>query len=215
MTTYRYSTDTNREGIAKAVGLDLPISRKKGIEICNFIRKKELSQAKKILERVIEQKQAIPYRRFNKDTGHKPGIGPGRYPIKTCQEIKMLLERVEASAEQKGLDTKLLVITHISTQPGGSRMHYGRQRRRKMKRAHVEVVVEERKDAKREAKPETKKEGKTDAKKETKVETKKELKAEHGRPEQRPEPKKEGAEAKKEIKAETKHEAKTEHEAKK
>lgn len=200
MTTYRYSTDTNREGIAKALGLDLPISRKKSIEVCNFIRKKELSQAKKILERVIEQKQAIPYRRFNKDTGHKPGIGPGRYPVKTCQEIKTLLERVEASAEQKGLDTKLLVITHISAQSGGSRMHYGRQRRRKMKRTHIEVVVEERKDVKKKedkkgAKPETKKEGRTESKKETKHETKKEVGAEHGKPE-----------AKKEVKAE--HEAK-------
>jgi large subunit ribosomal protein L22 len=152
MTTYNYSTNTKKPNCVKAVGISLPISLKKSIEICNVIRNKKLEKAKRLLERVIEKKEAIPYRRFNADIGHKPGIGPGRYPIKTCEEIKTLIERVEAAAVQKGLDTKSLVITHISAQKGGKRFHYGRKRRRMMKRAQIEVVAEERKEEKREEK---------------------------------------------------------------
>ncbi|MFH0977957.1 MAG: 50S ribosomal protein L22 [Candidatus Woesearchaeota archaeon] len=158
MGTYRYSTNTEKEGLVKTVGIGLGISRKKGIEICNFIRGKSLERAKKIMDNVMEQKEAIPYRRFNKDTGHKPGIGPGRYPIKTCKEIKVLLERLEASANQKGLETKSLIISHISAQQGGKQWHYGRQRRRMQKRAHIEIVAQEarKQEAPKQKKPEKK-----------------------------------------------------------
>ena len=66
---------------------NLEISTKKSIEIANFIRKKNIEQAKKTLQRVIEMKQAVPYKRHNKDIPHRAGMMAGRYPIKTCKII--------------------------------------------------------------------------------------------------------------------------------
>jgi large subunit ribosomal protein L22 len=139
---YRYSVETDKPELVKALGKSLAISTKQSIEICSFIRRKRVAEAKEMLDRVIEQKQAVPYRRFHGDTGHKTGIGPGRYPIKACKEVRELLGKVEASASQKGLGVDSLVITHVSAQKGGKQFHYGRQRRRMMKRTHIEVVAE-------------------------------------------------------------------------
>jgi large subunit ribosomal protein L22 len=194
MTTYRYSTNTDRKGIAKAVGINLAISRKKSIEVCNQLRKRDVGFAIRMLERVIAQKQAIPMRRFNKDTGHKPGIGPGRYPIKTCIELLALVKRAQAAAEQQGLDPKSLSICHISAQQAGSQMHYGRQRRRLMKRAHVELVVEEKKEHKREQK-----------------EKKEQAKREHAKTEEAKTESKKTEQKKTSKKTEGKTENKTEH----
>ena len=95
---------SDEKEIAKASGMSLPISTKQSIEICNFIRNKTLEKAKAILERVLEKKEAIPFKRFGSDTGHKRGaIGAGRYPQKTAKEILKVLDSVEANAQAKGL----------------------------------------------------------------------------------------------------------------
>ena len=49
------------------------ISAKASVEICNMIRNKPIETAKKILERVIEKKQAVPYKRFNMEIPHRKG----------------------------------------------------------------------------------------------------------------------------------------------
>lgn len=135
--------DFDKNGMARAMGLSLAISRKQSIEICNFIRRKEVTKVKDILSQVIEKKVAIPYKRFNKDVGHKKKIGAGRYPIKSSREILKLIESVESNAQFKGLNTSKLVITHISVNQSSKAQHYGRKSRRRMKRANIEVVVSE------------------------------------------------------------------------
>ena len=130
--------------MARATGLALPISLKKSILVCDSIRGKQLEKAIASLERVIMMEKPVQYRRFNKGgTGHKPGIGPGRYPVKTCMEIKKILEDAKANAENKGLQAKNLIIDHISAKKGSKSFHYGRKRRRLMKRTHIEIVVKE------------------------------------------------------------------------
>ncbi len=142
---------------AKAVSLSMPISTKKTVEMCLRIRGKELAKAQAYLRRVIALEQPVAYTRHNSGgAGHKPGMAVGRYPVKTAQFVLKLLEQVEANAENKGLNPKSLAITHIAAQFAGKSWHYGRQRRRRMKRTTVEVVVAER-EAK---KPYTKKEKK-------------------------------------------------------
>ncbi len=145
MVKYNYSKKLDvEENVAKAVGVALPISTKQSIEICNFIRRKPLAKAKQRLIEVINKKMAVPFKRFNDNVGHKRGkIAAGRYPEKSCGEILKLLESVEANAQFKGLNTSNLVITHICAQKAARPWHYGRQRRRKMKRTNVEVIVEE------------------------------------------------------------------------
>jgi large subunit ribosomal protein L22 len=195
MSQYNYSVQSIGANAAKAVGRTLPISPKKSIEICSLIRGMRVTKAKKILEDAISMKKPIPFTRFNKDVGHKRGIGAGRFPVSTCKEILSLLESAEANAQYKGLNTGTLIIKHISAQKAAGQWHYGRHFRRRMKRCNIEIVVEEgavKKAEKKDGKPADKKvevkkeekvdkkpvEAKKEEKNEQKLEEKKEIKKE-------------------------------------
>ncbi len=160
----------NNENIAKAILRDVSISTKMAVEVCSLIRNKRLEQAKNILGKVIEKKQAVPFKRYKKDIAHKTKIGPGKYPVKVSKEILKLLDQVEANAQFKGLSTSDLIILKIKADKASTPWHYGRKRRRKMKRTHVEVVVKEKIEKK---KPEEKEERKEETKKEDKAEEEK------------------------------------------
>ena len=127
--------------MARANGMNLPISFKQSVEICRFIKNRSMSNAKKILQEVINEKKAVPFKRYNFDLGHKKKIGPARYPKKASQEFIRLIDSVEANAQFKGLNTSNLEITHISANKAGKAWHYGRKSRRKMKRTNIEIIV--------------------------------------------------------------------------
>ncbi len=135
--------DYNNEHMARAVGMALPISMKFSREICRFIKNKNPSHARKLLEEVIQKKTAIPFTRYNFDLAHKTKIGPGRYPEKASIEFIKLIESVEANAQFKGLNTPNLIIIHVSAHNAGKAWHYGRFSRRRMKRTNVEIILEE------------------------------------------------------------------------
>ncbi|MBS3156018.1 50S ribosomal protein L22 [Candidatus Woesearchaeota archaeon] len=145
------------QDIAIVNGKNLPISTKKSVEICNLIRSMSTKKAKAVLNRVILMKEAVPYRRYNDNTSHRPGIGPGKYPIKTSKEILRLVESAEANAQNRGLSTNL-VIEHISANKAPLQWHYGRKRRRKQKNTHLKIIVKELKIKKDDRKANTKKE---------------------------------------------------------
>ena len=157
---YNYSAQNIKENTAKALALNAGVSTKQAIEVCNYIRGKPLARAKKELEEIIAHKRPLPMRRFNQEgTGHKPGIGPGKYPENTCSAIHDLLENAESNAKFKGLDTTKLRIIHILANRGPQQMRHGRKRGVVAKRTHLEVVVEvpeEKPKAKKSEKPETK-----------------------------------------------------------
>jgi large subunit ribosomal protein L22 len=152
----------NKELMARVVGRDLSISKKQSVEICKWIKNRPLKQAKQLLTEVIAMKRAVPYTRFNWNVGHRPGMGPGRYPIKTATEILALLKSAEANAQVKGLNTGNLFIVHCNAQKASTPYHYGRQRGTKMKRTHIEIVLQE--QAKKEEKKKEKSEKKTEKK---------------------------------------------------
>ncbi len=139
--SYGYSTKIT-ENCAKAVGLSLPISRKQSVNICNTLRGMNVQKAKKLLEEVVALKKAISMTKYNMNTGHKAGMGPGSYPVTACKQILMLLKNAEANAQFKGLSTGNLVVKHASAQKGTTRHHFGRQRT-KAKSTHIELVIEE------------------------------------------------------------------------
>ncbi len=129
---------------ARAKGNNLPISFKKSVEVCTAIRQKPLLKAIVMLEDIADMKKALPHKRFNKGgTGHKVGMGPGRYPVKACNEIIDVLKNAEANARQKGLTEGELIITYAVANKASQQFHFGRQRRRKMKRTNIDIVVEE------------------------------------------------------------------------
>ena len=138
---YAYSTKQT-ENSAKAVGLALPISRKQSTQVCAAIRGLNVQKAKKLLEDAIAMERPIPMKKYNRNTGHKAGMGPGSYAPTTCSQVLKILKNAEANAQFKGLSTGNLIIIHASAQKGPTVMHQGRQRT-KAKRTHIELVLEE------------------------------------------------------------------------
>ena len=136
---YAYKAEKNE---AKAVGVALPISFKHGVAICNYVRGRNVSKAKTMLDSVMKLKNAVPYTRYNNEMAHNKNVGSGRFPIKTCAYIKEIIESAEANAQLKGLSSANLIIKHIAAQNGGKVFHQGRNGR-KGKRAHIEVVLVE------------------------------------------------------------------------
>lgn len=145
MSKHKYAFQNfNKELMARAVGRDLEISPKQTIEICNYLRHRRLSQAKKLLEEVIEEKRAIPFKRFTNGLGHRRGkIASGRYPKKASAACLRILETVEANAQSKGLNTSKLRIIHLCAHRAHEPLHQGRSAGRACKRAHLEIVVQE------------------------------------------------------------------------
>jgi len=164
-----YTTNFNEKTMARAQAVSLPVSFKQSVEVCKFIRNRKYDQAVGLLESVMSMKIAVPYTRFNRGgTGHRPGMGPGRYPVTVCNYMLKLLRSVNANATQKGLDTNNLVIKTVVAKQGPKTPRYGRKRGRTAKRTHIEVVVEEVKQKETE---------KVAAKKENKVKKMPEVKA--------------------------------------
>ncbi len=131
----------DKEKMAKAVGRDLPISYKNSVEVCRYLKKKEVAKAKKILEDAIALKKPIPFKRFNKGIAHKKGMMSGSYAVNTCKSILALLKSAEANAAQKNISNP--VIIHMCANKASNTWRYGRHSRRKAKRAHVEIVLAE------------------------------------------------------------------------
>jgi len=191
-----------KENQAIARGMDLPISTKKSIDICKFVRGKEVVKARFVLTRVLDMKEAVPAKRHKQDIPHRPGpMAAGRYPQKASKMILGIINLAEKNALNKGLNTEGLIIKVIKADKASRPMHSGRQGRTMMKRTHIEVIVEEVVKGKintkvkaKEVKPEAKKEApKTEAKKveekpaEVKTEEKKEAtKTEEKKAEEKP-----------------------------
>src|SRR5438552_943627 len=89
----------------------LPISTKMSVEICKNIRNKPLARARVIVGDMVKMKKPIKVRRFLADLGHKPGIGPGRFPIHAGKVFLKMFDSVQANAENQGMNVNNLVIT--------------------------------------------------------------------------------------------------------
>ncbi len=136
---------------AKAVGNSLQISPKHAVELCRELRGKKLDVAKSYLEDVIKMNQAVPFKRHNKQVGHRKGLNgwpTGRYPVKAASYILNVLKNAEANAEYKGLDTENLKIQHISSHRGRIRRGFrprafGRGSPFNTPTTHVQIVLGE------------------------------------------------------------------------
>jgi large subunit ribosomal protein L22 len=148
-----YSRKIDPEHSAQAIGRELRISVKHSVEICSALRGKNIEDAKKYLEEVINLEKPVPFRRYKRCVGHRKGkgFGPGRFPQNAAREILKLIESAESNAEYKGLDPDNMVITHISANRG--RVFQGWQPRARgrstpwnVETTNVEVIVKEREE---------------------------------------------------------------------
>lgn len=132
---------------AKAMIVNAPISTKWAREVAAAIRGMQLEKAKKYLERVLQHKDWIPIRRYNKKVAHRKGskgVKSGRFLDKTVKYFLKLIRNVEANAEAQGLSLEKLKIVHVWV--GKGRRRFKRQpkgmfRIRRSKATHVEMVV--------------------------------------------------------------------------
>jgi len=150
--TWEYSIkDVDPDRTAKASGRDLRISLKAAREICHTIKGMMLKDAMEYLEDVIALKKPIPFKRYNKEIGHRRQLQKwpsGRYPVKAAKEILEVLRNVENNADYKGLDTEKCKIIHAAAQMGPKIKRYiprafGRSTPRFQQLTHVEIIVEE------------------------------------------------------------------------
>ena len=146
--TYQDEAGVN---VARARGVELPISPKKTYEVLNAIRGLTVERARTVLEDAIGLRRAIPFRRYNQETAHHRGVGPGRYATKVAKNVLQVLENAEKNAEYEGLDVDRLFVKVAAS-------GRGRIRRATMPRAHgratawneqttnIEIVLAERKE---------------------------------------------------------------------
>ena len=139
---YKYAYQGSEEDVAKAVITNVPISHKTAAMIAQFLRGKTTVRAKRDLEEVLKQKQAIPFTRYTDGAGHKTKIGPGKFPVKATKAFLTLLNSVVKNAEDLGLAEEL-VVSSCTAQQASRGYSYGRWRGRKTKSTHIEMVVAE------------------------------------------------------------------------
>lgn len=87
-------------------------------ETAQAIKRMPLRRAQRYLKSVIEQKECVPFRRFNGGVGRcaqakQWKTTQGRWPKKSAEFLLQLLRNAEANADCKGLDVDRLVIDHI------------------------------------------------------------------------------------------------------
>jgi large subunit ribosomal protein L22 len=148
---YTYAGESGTT-VARARGLELPISPKKTYEVLNAIRGLTLERARSLLEGAVEGTRAIPFRRYNQEVAHKRGIGPGRYPKKVARAVLQVLQNAEANAEYETMDTERLFVKVAASSRGRilkasmPRAH-GRATAWNEQTTNVEIVLSERKSA--------------------------------------------------------------------
>ena len=138
--------------VARARGIELPISPKKTYEVLNAIRGLPLERARGILEDAAALKRPIPFRRYNQETAHHRGSGPGRFAVKVVKNVLRVLENARENAEYENLDPDLLVVKVAASARGKiqkatmPRAH-GRATSWNEQTTNVEIVLAERKEA--------------------------------------------------------------------
>ncbi len=150
MKGYTYRTESGIS-VARARGVELHMSPKKTYEVLNAIRGLPLERVRTILEDAENLRKAIPFRRYNQETAHKRGTGPGRYPKKVAQHLLKILANAESNAEYEGLDTERLYVRVAASSRGRvvkGRMPraQGRSTNWNEQTTHVEIILAERKE---------------------------------------------------------------------
>lgn len=143
-----YTTTADPDTTAKALGREMPVSPKFAREVAGMIRGMKVDTARQVLEDVIDKKRAVPLKRYNKRVSHKPGVGPGRYPVKAAKAILGVLDSAASNAEYKGLDVSNMAIATISvargrTIPGHMPRAHGRATQWNQETVNLEIIIEE------------------------------------------------------------------------
>ncbi|RLG15667.1 hypothetical protein DRN69_02660 [Candidatus Pacearchaeota archaeon] len=115
----------------------LPVSTKKAVAICKFIKGKKIERAVSELENASKFKVAVP---MKGEIPHRKGkIMSGRYPKKAIGYFIKLLKSLHSNANMNSLEKPIITeaIANIASRPYS---RFGRVRR---KRTHIQIKVED------------------------------------------------------------------------
>lgn len=125
-------------------GRNLPMSTKKSMGICKFIKGKTIPNAIADLEQVARLKKVVP---MKGEYAHQKGkgISSGKFPKKAAGIFINLLKSLSANANVSGLEEPIIAeaVANIAPRPFGK---FGAVRK---KRTHVKLVVREKKEKKK------------------------------------------------------------------
>jgi len=122
---------------AKAKAEYVPVSTKQAVNVCRFVKGKNVDKAIAYLEEVMKLKKAIPFVRHKRHTSHRRGMEAGRYPKKVAKCMIELIQSAKANAIYLGLDeTKLIIIKAIPNRGFSKSSKRGRA-------THLEIKVAE------------------------------------------------------------------------
>ncbi len=147
-----YSINPDPDVTAKAYGKEVDVSPKHAVEVCRFLRGKDVPRAEEILNKVIEKKMAVPFKRYKHSVSHRKGkVGPGKYPVKTAKMILELLKDVKANAEVKGIDPDNTYILHLSAYRGRVTQSWfyrarGRSTPKRRISVNIEIIIKEKEE---------------------------------------------------------------------
>ena len=151
MVKKEYQADKISKKTASVMMKNKPISLKYSLEIISTVKGKRVDKTIAWLERIVNEEEYLPLRKYNRKVGHKKGDAKGmsksgRYPKRTVKAFMEILESVKANADYKGLDSDNLLISHMFASQGFSRVSYQSQgrisgKKRQKKSVHLEVVV--------------------------------------------------------------------------
>ncbi len=117
----------------------LPISTKKSVGVCKFIKGKKISEAIQDLEQVSKGKKAVP---LKGEIPHRKGkIMSGRFPKKAAGEFITVLKGLAGNSIVNGIEDPIIVeaIANMASRP------YGRFGATQKKRTHLKIVAKDKK----------------------------------------------------------------------
>ena len=136
----------------RASGREVNVSPKAAREVCAAVKGMKITAARAFLEKVINLKVAVAFRRYKKKVGHRSslsGFHAGRFPRKTALKVLEVMDNLEANAGFKGLDLDRLVLFHAATHRGMKMKRYvprafGRSSPNFRTLVHIELAARER-----------------------------------------------------------------------
>ena len=141
----RYTTEFDREEFACARVEDANVSYKDLSEVCGRIRGKNADWAMEFLQKVIDGKAAVLYKRHNTKIGHRRELGgqKGRYPKKASAAVLKVLKSAMANGRVRGMGETYQILNAAANRryQYGRIASKGRWARSDYETARIEVVL--------------------------------------------------------------------------
>lgn len=117
-----YSVQADPDRTARAMLREREMSHKHSVEIARELNGRSVADAIDYLEAVHEGEEAVPFRRFNKGSGHRANIDgwdAGKFPKKASAAFLDLLQNAVNNADNQGFDGESMKIAHCAAHKVG------------------------------------------------------------------------------------------------